>query len=466
MRTMKVLLVHPSQSTVYGSPMKPSHPPLGLLQIASCLQKEGHNVEIIDFDNDDMDLNKFKIHINNSKPDLIGLTATTSTIKHAEKLAEAVKRNLNIPILIGGIHATIAPKDTLKKDCFDFVIIGEGELTISELFRKLSKNNSNISNIKGLGYKKDGKLHFTEPRNLVKDLDTLSFPAIHLLKNKYSPPDALNVPVISLFTSRGCPGRCTYCCTKNIFGLRLRFRSVKNMIQEIESLLAKGINEIHFMDDNFTVHKKRVLKFRDEVLKRGIKTSFVFGNGLRADKIDEDILQALKDIGVLSVGFGVESGNQQILNNIKKDIDLKTIEKAYKLSKKFGFQTWGFFIIGLPGETKETVRDTIEFAKKLDPDFAKFLILKPYPGSEVFEELNSKGLIFDFNYENYGVYTEPVHNLKNLSAKEISNLQKKAFREFYFRPKKIMQHIIRMKSMTQLKLNVKSALFIMKKIFS
>ena len=199
-------------------------------------------------------------------------------------------------------------------------------------------------------------------------------------------------------------------------------------------------------------------------LKRNIKTTFVFANGLRADKIDEEILRALKQIGVLSVGFGVESGNQNILNIIKKDIELDTVRKAYKLSKKLGFETWGFFIIGLPEETKETVRDTIEFAKELDPDFAKFLILKPFPGSEVFNQLNNKNLIFDYNYSHYGVYTAPVHNLENLTAEDMVKMQKKAFKEFYLRPKKILQHLLRMRSVTQLKLNFKSAIFVLQKI--
>lgn len=460
---MRILLINPSQKNVYGTPIKPSYAPLGLLYIAACLEKEGHKLEFLDFDNDDLDKNKFGKYVLNFKPNIIGLTATTSTIKHTKKLAEDIKKILDIPIIVGGIHATIEPEDVLKCKAIDFAIIGEGEITITELINKLQENNSEFHKVKGISYRdNNGKIILTKPRPLIENLDFLPLPARHLLKNEYTPPDALKTPVASIFTSRGCPGRCTYCCTKNIFGQKLRFRSVKNIVDEIEFLLNKKIKEIHIMDDNFTVWKERVLKFRDEIIKRGIKTTFVFSNGLRADKIDEDILKALKDIGVLSVGFGVESGNQKILDNIKKDINLDTVREAYKLSKKFGFETWGFFIVGLPGETKETVRDTIEFAKEIDPDFAKFLILKPYPGSEVFERLNKENLIFDFDYNNYGVYTQPVHELKNLSAKDMIKLQKKAFREFYLRPKKILQHLLRMRSFVQLKLNFKSGVFVIK----
>ena len=312
-----------------------------------------------------------------------GLTATTSTINHVKKLAEEIKKVTNSFVVVGGIHPTIAPEDTLKCKFIDLIVRGEGELTIIELINELKKTNPSFFNIKGIGYRKNGKIILTGNRPLIKNLDSLPYPARHLLKNEYTPPDALRTPVASIFTSRGCFGRCTYCCTKNIFP-GLRFRSIKNVVNEIEFLLTQGVKEIHIMDDNFTVYKQRVLDFRDEIVRRGIKTTFVFSNGLRADNIDEDILKALKDIGVLSVGFGVESGNQKILNVIKKDIDLNTIRKAYRLSKKYKFETWGFFMIGLPNENKKTVNDTIQFAKELDPDFAKFLILKPFPGSEVF----------------------------------------------------------------------------------
>jgi len=173
------------------------------------------------------------------------------------------------------------------------------------------------------------------------------------------------------------------------------------------------------------------------------------------------VLRSLKNIGLINIGFGVESGNQKILDRIKKNIKLETIRNAFRLAKEIGFQTWGCFIFGLPGDTKETMRETIDFAKELDPDFAKFLILKPFPGSEVFRELSENGLIFDHNYDFYGIYTRPVHRLPDLSAHEILNWQKRANREFYFRPKKILQHLIRIRSLKQLKFNIKSVLFIL-----
>ena len=264
-------------------------------------------------------------------------------------------------------------------------------------------------------------------------------------------------------TSRGCAGRCTYCCTKLIFGRRIRFRSAKNIAEEIEYKIREyGIKEIHMMDDCFTINKRRVLEFRDEIKKRGTKTTFAFSNGIRADQVDEDILRALKDVGTSTVAFGVESGNQRILDNINKGLELDTIRKAFRLSKKHGLTTWGFFMIGMPGEDQKTVRDTIEFAKELDPDFAKFLILKPFPGTEVFRQLQREGRIFDFNYDKYGTYAGPVHDLPGLTKEVILKLQEKALRGFYLRPSQILKIILRMRSYDQFKLNLKSGMFIIK----
>ncbi len=464
---MKILLVQPSQKNVYGASIKPSYVPLGLLYIGACLEKAGHVVDFVDLDIDGFSENKLLGYVNGTKPDLIGFGSTTVTINNVLKISGLIKNATDIPIIVGGIHATIAGEELIRNKNVDYVVVGEGEETIVELAETLA-NGQELSEVKGIYYKAGNEVVFTGDRALVKNLDNIPFPARHLLKHPtgYVPPDARKIPVASIMTSRGCAGRCTYCCTKLIFGRRMRFRTAKNITDEIEYKIKKyDIKEIHIMDDCFTINKKRVLEFRDEIKKRGIKTTFVFSNGIRADQVDEDILRALKDIGASTVAFGVESGNQMILDNIDKGLKLDTIRKAFRLSKKHGFTTWGFFMIGLPGENQRTVRDTIEFAKELDPDFAKFLILKPFPGTEVFRQLQREGRIFDFNYDNYGTYAEPVHDLPDLAKEEILSLQKKALKEFYLRPSHIFKTISRIHSLTQFKLNVKSALFVMRSMF-
>jgi anaerobic magnesium-protoporphyrin IX monomethyl ester cyclase len=462
---MKILLISPSQKTIYGSSAPPPYPPLGLLYIAAVLEQNGYEVEVIDYDVNKVEDKEFPVIITNV--DVVGITATTPTFNHAKQIAKEVKKHKDIPVILGGIHATISPEEVMQDTCFDFVVIGEGEQTILELITAIQKGSS-FNLIDGICYRQNNQIIRNKNRKLIQDLDTIPFPARYLLKhlNSYVPPDAVTTSSTSIITSRGCPGRCTFCCTKQIFGQKFRFRSVKNVVDEIEYLIDEfGVKEIHIMDDCFTVNKKRVLEFRDEIKARKINIPFAFSNGLRADQIDRDILMALKDINVSTVGYGVESGNQRILNNIKKGITLDRVREAYRLSKELGFSTWGFFIIGLPGEDIETIKDTINFAIELDPDFAKFLILKPYPGSEVFQQLSEKGLIVDYNYEHYSTYEFPVHRLETLTQEEIFEWQKRAFRQFYLRPSKIIQHLKRIKSFTQLKYDLLSVWFVFKQMF-
>ncbi|KKL67512.1 hypothetical protein LCGC14_2134230, partial [marine sediment metagenome] len=348
---MKILLIQPSQKKVYGVVVEPSYPPLGLLYIGACLEKAGHLLDFIDIDIDSFNEGKLITYINEMKPGLIGFGSTTVTINEVLKLSSLIKNTTDIPIIVGGIHATVAGKELIKDRNIDFVIKGEGEETIVELVKVL-ENGHRFSEVKGIYYKNKGKVVFTGDRALIENLDNITFPARHLLKHPfdYIPPDALRIPVATIMTSRGCPAGCTYCCTKLIFARKMRFRSMRNVVDEIEDAIENyGFKEIHIMDDCFTVSKKRVFQFRDEIKKRGIETTFLFPNGVRADQVDEDILKVLKDLGLLSLGFGIESGNQRILDNIKKGIKLDRIREAFRLSKKYGFETWGFFMIGLPG---------------------------------------------------------------------------------------------------------------------
>jgi len=268
-------------------------------------------------------------------------------------------------------------------------------------------------------------------------------------------------------TSRGCPFNCTFCCSKQIFGRIFRTRSKDSLIAEIKYYVDTfGIKELHIMDDVFTLNKIRTKEICQAIQRSGFDLIISFANGIRVDSVDREILQLLRDTGFHDLGFGVETGDEEILKRIKKGINKKQIRRAFRLSKEYKFNTWGFFIIGLPGETKETIKKTINFAIELDPDFAKFLILKPFPGSEVFEELNRKGCIKDFNYDNYGVYTAPVHDLPGLSAKEMLIWQRRAYLRFYLRPKKIIKHLLKIKTLTQFKSNLSMVWFLLNRIFA
>ena len=466
---MNILLINPSQEKVYGMKIPQIYPPLGLLHIGTVLKELGHNVKLLDIDVDEVVPRTFQETLSRFRPRIVGITSVTPTIKDALRWARQTKaHDASIQVIFGGIHATIAPLDLAREKDVDFVVAGEGERTIAELVARLEETGGAFSDIKGILYKHGDDVIRTEPRGLIEDLDEIGFPDRSLLKSleSYVPPDALRTPVATIMTSRGCPGDCTFCCTKLIFSRRVRLRSVDNILREIDHLVnSYRVKEIHIADDTFTVHKKRVIDLCRGIRERGYDLQFEFNNGLRADFIDEDILEAFKSIHVRNLGFGVESGSEEVLKIAKKNISLDTVRRAYALARKFGFETWAFFIIGLPGENAGTVKQTIKLARELDPDFAKFLILKPFPGSEVFEYLSQRNLIESYDYDNYGLYTPPVHHLPEMSKEDMVRWQKRAYVRFYLRPGKVMSHVLRIRSFTQLKLAIRGLLFVFYNMF-
>ena len=395
--------------------------------------------------------------------DLVGITTTTPTFSKAVELTRIVRSNSKALTVLGGIHVTVTPDESVRYDSVDYIVKGEGEATILELVSCLEEKGD-LSSVDGLYYKNDGAVVKNKDRQLISNLDELPFPARHLFnKRDYTYPDALLRPAMPIITSRGCPAACTYCNSRSIFTRKFRVRSAQNILAEIEYLIKEfAVKEIHIWDDNFTTLKNRVFQIRDEIKKRKIKIKFAFPNGLRADYVDEEVLRALKDMGTYSIAFGVESGNQKVLDRINKNIKLEQIERAFRLAKKIGFETWAFFMIGLPSETEDTIKDTIDFAIKLDPDVAKFHILKPFPGSEVYKEFLDNGLLLDNNFDHYGIHTPPVHRLATLTPEDLLNWDKKAYRSFYLRPSIIVKQLLRLKSFNRLKLNLTTAVGVLK----
>ncbi|MFA6106354.1 MAG: radical SAM protein [Patescibacteria group bacterium] len=466
---MKILLVAPSQRQIYGKSFAPPYPPLGLLSVGAILKKSGHKVKFIDIDAERYSNEKFVKYLTDFQPDLVAITCVTPTFNAAAGLAGLVKAKTSAKVMFGGVHPTIAPDDCLKNPNIDFLVVGEGEETVKELALFLESGRVDYEKIKGLWARINGQIIKGEARPLINDLDEMPYPAWELvsdLKN-YQTPDALRHPVMSIMTTRGCPFGCTYCCSKQIFGRLYRTRSTASLIKEIRYYIDNfGVKELHIMDDVFTLDKARTLEICRSIQREKFNLTLSFANGIRADSIDDEVLKALKDTGFEDLGFGVETGDEDILKSIKKNLSKDALRRAFRLAKRYGFNTWGFFIIGLPGESAATIKKTIEFAIELDPDFAKFLILKPFPGSEVFNQLNEKGYIKNFNYDNYGVYTPPVHEFPWLSAKSMLNWQRWAYLRFYLRPKKIIRHLMKIKSWDQFKANLAMAKFLITRIFA
>lgn len=463
---MNILLINPSQRHVYGDELIMSQIPLGLAYLAAVLKQAKHTVEIIDIDLELGNELALRRRLSEKKIELIGITTTTPTFNKALTLAQIAKSISNAQIVLGGIHVTMLPEESIAHPHVDFVIRGEGEQTILELVKAL-EINGDLGMIDGLLYKQNGKIKRNNPRCAIDNLDLLPFPDRDLFQhNRYTYPDSLYKRAAPMMTSRGCFGKCTYCLTPIVSGHKCRFRSAKNVVNEIEHLKENyGIKEVHFWDDNFIGQGNRVFQIRDELKKRKIKMKYAFPNGVRADFISKDILLALKEMGVYSVAIGVESGSQEILNSVNKNIKLDRIREAFRMLKKMKIETWAFFMFGLPGENAQTLRKTVDFAREIEPDVAKFHIFKPFPGSPLFRNLKDKGQIIDFNYDNYGFHYKLVHRLDQLQGDNILEWQKLAYKEFYLRPKKVIRHLLRLKSFYRIKLNIFIAASLIKRMF-
>jgi anaerobic magnesium-protoporphyrin IX monomethyl ester cyclase len=456
---VNVLLINPSQRTAYGKLADvPTFFPIGLGYLGAALEKNGQNATLIDVDAQQMTDEELKQRIERGAFGLIGITVTSPTVSSAFRLARLVKDRVKTPLVFGGVHATLFPSHPFTSEDVDFVVRGEGEETIVELADALV-NNGDLAGIRGLSYRgPEGVVH-NPARDPIKDLDSLPFPIMHKLNdNLYSYPNSLMKKIAPILASRGCPGRCTFCCTHKTFGTRVRYRSAANVAEEMKYLRDTfGIQEIHVWDDNFISRKAFVFELRDLMKKENLSFKICLINGVRVDFFNEEVAACLKDMGVYSLAFGLESGNQKVLDLAKKGINLEKSLKAMSIAKKAGFETWGFFMLGLPGEDKDTIQDTIDFAIKLDPDIAKFHVLKPFPGTEVYDYLKEKGFLLSTDFDRYGIHSKPVHRLETLSDDDLLEFQKKAYKAFYFRPKKILAQVRRLTSLKKIKFLAKAA---------
>jgi anaerobic magnesium-protoporphyrin IX monomethyl ester cyclase len=385
---MRVILINPRVLDT------PNHP-LGLLYIAACLKKRGVDVSVEDPNFDDTPINIAK-QVLSLKPNIIGLSSTTPQYINALNIALKIKQLSNIPIVFGGVHPTILPKEVLKEKCVDFVVIGEGEETFSELCDALVKNKK-LSDVKGIGYKKNGKLLFTGPRKLIENLDSIPFPARHLLPLKwyFAPPRIRGVwtrSTATVMASRGCPYRCIYCGSHLMFGRKVRFRTIHNIIEELKELRRDfKIDSVWFADDTFTINPLWVKEFCRELKKLNWK-DFKWACQARVNTINYNLLKIMKSAGCVQLDFGVESGSSKVLKILKKDITPEKVIDAFRITKKAGLLRFASFIIGTPGEKIEDIKMTFNLVKKIKPDYADFFFAVPYPGTELYELAEKRGI--------------------------------------------------------------------------
>jgi anaerobic magnesium-protoporphyrin IX monomethyl ester cyclase len=375
-----------------------------------------------------------------SQPDIIGVTSTTPTIYEALSVIRIAKKACpNAVTVLGGPHASFLAAETLK-ECreLDVVCKGEGEKTMLELAHAVERKES-LSNVKGIVLRSDENIIETAPQPWIKDLDSLPFPARHLLPmDKYTILGKKST-IGNIISSRGCPFHCTFCESSLLFGRVFRARSPKNVVDEMEQLINQyRPKTIEFSDDLFTLNMKRTETICDEIKRRGLDISWACSS--RVDTVSRSLLRKMKRAGCILIYYGVESGSQRVLNLMKKHIKIEQIVRAIKWTKEAGIETLASFIIGFPGETRKDIEETIAFAKSLDVDYAQFSFATPYPGTELYRMAKEKGLLLT---EDWSQYTagKPIIAVDSSTKDDLTKLLRKAYQKFYLSPKLLLRHL-------------------------
>jgi radical SAM superfamily enzyme YgiQ (UPF0313 family) len=375
---MKTLLINPPYAFSEVPIM-----PMGISYLAAVLERSGHVVEVLDLLVSKCSKEKIGRKLTEYQPDIVGVTSVTMNYPVASEILKHCKDfDSDITTVIGGPHVTFCAPETLREaPWIDVVVRGEGEQTMLDIV-----GGESLGDIPGVAFRENGAVRVTGERGLIEDLDGLPLPARHLFPlSRYH---ALDVHA-SIIAGRGCPFNCIFCVGSKMGGRRARFRDPKLVVDEIEAVLALGFTEVNFEDDLLTLNHRHVYAFCDEILARGLKFNWsVFA---RADTVNLELLRRMREAGCTWMLYGVESGNQEILDTVKKKLTLDKIVEGVKIAKEAGIQVMASFIIGLPGESRETLRKNIDFALELDTTWG-FNVLSPFPGTEVREKADEYGI--------------------------------------------------------------------------
>ncbi|MFH1593036.1 MAG: radical SAM protein [Candidatus Woesearchaeota archaeon] len=457
---MKVLLISPALtvSDRYGKDLGkvgPTTEPLGLAYLAGSLKQKGHEVKILDAAVLKYSLEDIKKFVSNNKFDLIGIGVLTPMYKIAKDTIKTVKGVTDTLLVVGGAHITIMPKATLEDiPEIDIGVVGEGEETILELVEYL-EGEKKLENIKGIVFRKENEIVENELREFMKNLDDAPLPAREELPmEKYTPAPTYykKLPSYVMLISRGCPYRCVYC--SKIAGRMYRHHSIDRLMKEVEILMNEySAKEIIFRDDTFTINRDHVVKLCNQIIEKGYNKRIKWTCMTRVNLVDFELLKLMKKAGCWSIHYGIESGNQRLLNLIKKDITLAQAKTAIKWTRKAGIETKAFFMLGLPTETREESLQTLKFTKDLNPDWIQVTITVPYPGTELYDLAKKDGTLKSLKWEEYQTWAgwsnkELVYVPGERNAAELKELQKKAMRQFYLRPKTILRMIYQLRSLS------------------
>ena len=440
---MNVALLYPRWTDEYGifgafAKAASVWPPLILAYLAAIAEKEGHNVIIVDAEAENLSIPDVIIRLKDFNVDLIGITATTPFFHTAQKTAEAIKLELpKVPIAIGGHHVTNVTEKAFYA-CFDYVFVGESELSWTDFIRKMSHGES-VTSVKGLLYRENGKIIYTGPAPRLEDVDSLPLPARHLLK-----PTLYNIGTMegrkqftSIYTVWGCPFRCIFCCTGAFIGKKMRKRTPEQVIEEIKHVIAtEGTRHFLFLDDTLTMDRNHILSIANLLIKENL--NITFEGSTRANLVDEDIIKTLRAAGLTRLSFGLEAVDENIRRIMRKEVPLDAYIKSNEISNRYGIETLNSCMIGLPGESREALEKTLDFlGQQKAIKQANISIAVPYPGTELYHmaKRGDHGLkLLTEDYSKYRRYNSAVMQVGELSPKDLIEMQNYAFLSIYSAP--------------------------------
>ncbi len=425
-------------------------PSLPLMYVATVLKEDGHDVDVIDAQAQGLTLPQVQEQIH--KYDAVFLiSATMSFAEDAEVLATLKERNPRLLTIVFGSHATFLPESALKSASIDVIVLKEAEFVIRDLLRSFPKGSSEWQKTPGIGFRRDGKPVINPEYPYILNLDELPIPDRSFLPPgvSYFNPIVKHNEWTTALSSRGCPSRCTFCTAPGYYGPMYRTRSAQNVVKELEYLSSLGFKEVFYRDELFTVDKQRVFEICRLIKEKNLKISWICS--VKASTAKRDLLVAMKEAGCHMIRVGVESGVQSILNTVRKDVKISQIEDTFRWANEIDLETHAHMMLGMPGETEETIKQTFAFIEKINPTTITYGIMTPYPGTEIYDEvlkadptlgdgtsLSAKTLHTDATYSK--IFT-------SVDRAKIEAAVKEGYRRFYMRPSYILKKFSKVRSL-------------------
>lgn len=456
---MKVLLINPGANTTasagsYKRFLAPM-PPISIAYVAAALEASCIDVDFYDDYTSSTGRHGLMDYIEHCDADILGLSCVTVTAGRTYEIAEEIRSRFpEKKIIMGNIHPSVFHKEILADNLADAIVLGEGELTVTELVRAFEGEKA-FEDVKGIAWRDNGDVRVNAPQDFVANLDELPFPAWHLFPiGKYRIFNFARVrePGALVLGSRGCPYNCTFCSLK-IMGRRRRRRTAASIADEFEYLHDRfGYVQMSFIDPMFPYSKREALTFSEEIISRGLQKKMCWITETRVDHVDEEMLVAMRKSGLRRIMYGFESGSQQNIDTMEKNFTMDQARQAVEATQRAGIQIIGFFILGAPGETVNSMDQTINYAASLNIDFAKFTVFSPFPGTKVYDDMVRDNVIEKTDrWERFTNYPskeiEAIYVPEAVSNEDLVRMQKKAFLKFYLRPGMILRHILSIRTL-------------------